>query len=86
MESEMVSETSVIFNQLTRLIAREDFITPTVHCHVHKSPPLVLILSLMNPIRVSPIYSLRIYFHILARMAQSVKRLRYGLDDHEIEV
>jgi hypothetical protein len=28
METEMVSETSVIFNQLTRLIAREDFELP----------------------------------------------------------
>jgi hypothetical protein len=31
MGTEMVSETSVIFNQLTRLIAREDFMNKSVY-------------------------------------------------------
>jgi hypothetical protein len=75
MGTKMVSQTSAIFKQLTRMTAREDFITPTAQCHVYKSSPLFLILSLMNPLHISPTYSLKIYFRIILPFAR-----KYGQD------
>jgi hypothetical protein len=38
------------------LSAIQEFIDPKIHYHVHKSPPLVPILSLINPAHTIPSY------------------------------
>jgi hypothetical protein len=39
--------------------------SPKVHYHVNKSPPIISVLSHINPVHDLPFYCLKMYFNII---------------------